>query len=48
MMGVTGDIVNEGYKIMATTPQMIDAATNQNIIGEGRGYWRMAGRFICL
>ncbi|MEW5318076.1 MAG: hypothetical protein WDW38_009329 [Sanguina aurantia] len=43
MMGVTGDVFNEGYKIMMGDPLLINKATGENIIGYTKGYYRMAG-----
>lgn len=43
MMGVTGDVFNEGYKIMMGDPLLINKATDKNIIGYTKGHYRMAG-----
>lgn len=35
MMGLTGDVFNQGWKVIGSSPQLIDAATGNNIVVPG-------------
>eukprot|EP00200_Dunaliella_tertiolecta_P006306 CAMPEP_0202355414 /NCGR_PEP_ID=MMETSP1126-20121109/10320_1 /ASSEMBLY_ACC=CAM_ASM_000457 /TAXON_ID=3047 /ORGANISM="Dunaliella tertiolecta, Strain CCMP1320" /LENGTH=984 /DNA_ID=CAMNT_0048948029 /DNA_START=163 /DNA_END=3117 /DNA_ORIENTATION=- len=43
LMGVAGDTFQEGFKFMCRAPLLIDASTGQNIVAEGKGFWKTPG-----